>query len=113
MSSHIKTDGKKTIEVSLDVLLIKEGDYIVSYCPELELSSFGSTENEAKIAFESALKIFLDEVHKRGTLDKVLLDLGWTLRKVPTASFQPPVRDITDRYPVIQKSFNERVLIPV
>ena len=65
MNSAIKTGG-----VYLQVQLMIDGDYIVSYCPALELSFFGNTEEDAKEGFEEALNIFIDELHKRGTLEK-------------------------------------------
>ncbi len=86
----------------------------MSYCPALELSSFGKDEDDAKQGFEEALNIFIDELHKRGTLEKVLLNLGWSLRKLPTASFVPPEGKYLKSPPSrMNKSFNEKVLIPV
>ncbi len=76
MTNIIKTDGDKVVNVSVEVQLIKQGDYIVSYCPALELSSFGDTEDDAKTAFEAALGIFLKDTHEKGTLERVLLDLN-------------------------------------
>lgn len=60
MTDFIKTDGVEPVELSLEVQLIKEGDYIVAYCPSLELSSYGDSEEDAKTAFEEVLKIFID-----------------------------------------------------
>lgn len=114
MTNYIKTDGNETVNVLVDVLLIKDGDYIVSFCPALNLSSFGDTEDEAKKSFEEAADIFFDELHKRGTLIKVLYDLGWSLKKYPTASLLPPETDahLYNSKPV-QNRFSERVAIPV
>ena len=64
MTNYIKTDNN-TVDVSLDVLLIKDGNYIVSFCPALNLSSFGDTEDDARIAFEQAFDIFIDELQKK------------------------------------------------
>jgi predicted RNase H-like HicB family nuclease len=114
MSNYIETDGVSTVEAFVEVQLIKDGDYIVSYCPALELSSFGKDEEDAKEGFEEALSIFIDELHKRGTLEKVLLNLGWGLRKLPVASFVPPEQKYLKAHPLsVKKSFNEKVLIPV
>ena len=55
MINYIKTDGIKTVGASIEVALLKEGDYIVAYCQALELSSYGVTEKEAKEGFEGAL----------------------------------------------------------
>jgi len=112
MTNYIKT-GNDTVDVSLDVLLIKEGDYIVSYCPALDLSSFGDTEEDAKKGFDEAIAIFLDELHKRGTLEKVLLNLGWQLKKFPKASFLPPDADYNPYNKPVQRRISERVAIPV
>jgi predicted RNase H-like HicB family nuclease len=112
MTNYIKADNN-TVDVSLDVLLIKEGDYIVSFCPALNLSSFGDTEEDAKKGFDEAMTIFLDELHKRGTLEKVLLNLGWQLKKFQTASFLPPDANYNPYSKPVQKRFSERVAIPV
>jgi predicted RNase H-like HicB family nuclease len=114
MDNFIETASTSTVEALVEVQLIKEGDYIVSYCPALELSSFGKDEEDAKEGFEEALNIFIDELHKRGTLEKVLLNLGWGLRKLPVASFIPPEEKYLKAYPLsVNKRFNEKVLIPV
>jgi predicted RNase H-like HicB family nuclease len=115
MSNFINTDGHKTVDVSLEVLLIKEGEYIVSYCPALELSSYGTTEEDAKQGFEGALEIFLQDTHEKGTLENVLLGLGWQLKKKPTAKYQPPLSKprTKQRNSELIRSFKERVAIPV
>jgi len=114
MSNFIKKDSN-TVTVSVEVQLIKEGDYIVSYCPALELSSFGQTEEEATEGFEGALETFLKDTHDKGTLERVLLDLGWSLKKIPTAQYKPPVKKIRTKHRNSSyiRSFNEPVAIPV
>ena len=115
MSNIIKTDGNSVVNVLLEVQLIKEGDYIVSYCPALELSSFGITEDDAKEGFEGILETFLKDTHEKGTLERVLLDLGWSLKKIPTVKYQPPIRKVRtkQRNSSYIRSFNESVAIPV
>lgn len=114
MSGYVGPDGAATVEASVEVQLIKDGNYIVSYCPALELSSFGKDEEEAKKAFEEALVIFFDDLHKRGTLERVLLNLGWRLRKLPVASFDPPeTKYLKEHSLFVNKTFNETLLIPV
>ena len=113
MKNYIAAVNKNTVELSVEVALIKEGDYIVAYCPALELSSFGDTEQDAQQAFEEALEIFLEETSARGTLEKVLLDLGWGLRKLPDVEYTPPV-NYSLKYPgSIQSKFKEVLSIPV
>ncbi|MEX8548002.1 MAG: hypothetical protein V5804_10420 [Mucilaginibacter sp.] len=62
MENYIETDNNSTFEVPLEVQLIKDGNYIVSYCPALELSSYGDNEDDAKEGFEEALGIFFRRI---------------------------------------------------
>lgn len=78
------------VTVQVQVKILKEGDYLVAYCPMLELSSYGKTPEAAKQGFEGAMRIFIEETTKRGTLEKELLSLGWTLRQKPSCEYQPP-----------------------
>ena len=83
--------GKANIAapVSADVLVMigKEGEYYVAYCPALNVSSFGKTLEEAKEYFTDAVDVFIKDVIKRGTLEKCLLELGWSLQM---DKFEPP-----------------------
>lgn len=89
MTNRIRK-SKDSIKLQLDVLIIKEEDYIVAYCPALELSSYGKSQSEAKAAFEIEIKIFIDETSKNGNLEKYLLKQGWTLQQIPELDYQPP-----------------------
>ena len=82
--------SKDSITLQLDVLIIKEEDYFVAYCPALELSSYGKSQSEAKAAFKVDIKIFIDETAKNGNLEKYLLKQGWTLQRIPELDYQPP-----------------------
>ncbi|MBS1524824.1 MAG: hypothetical protein JST19_04185 [Bacteroidetes bacterium] len=115
MTDLIRTDGNRVVHVMLEVDLYKQGDYIVSYCPSLELSSFGSTEDEAKEGFEGALHSFIEDTHYKGTLERVLLDLGWSLTKIPKVNYQPPITKVRTRArnASLIRTINERVAIPV
>ena len=83
-----------TIKVTLQVMLYKEGDFSVAYCPALELSAYGDNNKTAKSEFKATLTIFIEETMKRGTLEKELLSLGWCLQKVPEAKYEPPKLNI-------------------
>ena len=113
MGNTLATIDKNTIQVSVEVALFREGDYIVAYCPAFQLSSFGDNEKDAHEAFDEALEIFFEETSSKGTLEKVLLDLGWGLRKFPDLEYFPPVK-LRHQYPesIISK-FDELVSIPV
>ena len=83
---------KKTIKmftVNLPILVLKEGKSFIAYSPALDLSTCGSTEKEAKKMFEEALQVFLEELTEAGTLEEVLLNLGW--EKKARQNWQPPI----------------------
>jgi predicted RNase H-like HicB family nuclease len=86
----------KMINISLDIFYLNEDGIFTAYCPALELSSYGSSIRDAQAAFDEALEIFVDETIKKGTLEKVLLKLGWTLKAVPKADFEPPKLRVND-----------------
>ena len=110
------TTQVKSFEVGVTVLVLREEQYYVAYCPALELSSYGETEQEARSAFEEAITIFIEETDKKGTLEKVLLKLGWSLQQVPELKYKPPELLAKDVYKYVKlkqaKVIEETVPIP-
>ena len=72
-------------DLHVETLLVRDdsGQY-VAYCPALELSSYGDTEAEARHAFNEVLTCFKQDVAQRGTLNQLLLALGWQRHVTPT-----------------------------
>lgn len=65
----------------------KEGNAYVSFSPELGVSSFGKTANEAKKSLEEAVLLFLEECQRMGTLKQVLQESGF---RAKGHAWQPP-----------------------
>lgn len=59
------------------VEIFREGDVYVALCPDLNVSSFGDTVDEARQSLIEALEAFLEECENRGTLDEVLREAGF------------------------------------
>jgi len=57
--------------------LLKENDQIVALCPELNVSSFGDTPEEALAALQEAVILFLEECQRMGTWEMVLEEAGY------------------------------------
>ena len=55
----------------------REGDQYVGLAPELDVSSFGSTLEEARSALQEAVEAFLQECQEMGTLEAVLEEAGF------------------------------------
>ena len=90
--------SKSGIIIQLDVLISrdKETKLYVSYCPSLELSSYGKTKEEAKKAFHEVLEDFVEDTYEKGTFNEYLFKHGWQLKTKPEMNYLPPVPDITD-----------------
>jgi len=101
-----------TITVGINVVIVQEENQLIAYCPALELSSYGDNIEQAKKRFEKEIEIFFEETSNRGTLEKYLLKLGWTLTQKPKPIYNPPI-DIKPHYPNPLSSFTERVAIPM
>lgn len=76
-------------QFSLPISIIKEGRYYVAYSPALDLSTSGKTFEEVKRRFEEVVEIFFEELLEKGTLNKVLSELGW--QKVDREWYPPVV----------------------
>jgi len=63
--------------------LFEEDGQIVALCPELNVSSFGDTTEEALAALQEAVTLFLEECQRMGTLEAVLDEAGYY--REPTA----------------------------
>ena len=100
-----------TVTIGLHVDIIEEDGYFVAYCPALELSSYGKNEETAKKRFVEEVKIFFNETGRKGTLEKYLLKMGWTIKNKPTPEYTPP--DNIAYSHNIYNSFTENVAIPL
>ncbi len=108
--------SKNSIKVEVSIIILKENGNFVAYCPALELSSYGDTEQEAREAFEEALEIFLEETTHKGTLEKELLKLGWILQQTPRVNYHPPRISEKKLFQLLKSKahnvINEKVAIP-
>lgn len=66
-----------THRVLFKVEIYREGDLYVGICPELEVSSFGETPEEAKTSLHEAVEAFLEECEAMGTFDEVVEEAGF------------------------------------
>lgn len=57
--------------------IFREGDLYVGVCPDLDVSSFGETIEEARQSLREALEAFIEECEAMGTLAEVLEEAGF------------------------------------
>lgn len=61
----------------IKVEIFKEDDVYVALSPELNVSSFGKTIDEAKESIREAIEGFLEECREMGSLNEVLEESGF------------------------------------
>ena len=49
----------------------------MAYCPELVITGFGDTADEARGALRSEISAYLEDCEELGILDDVLIDAGF------------------------------------
>lgn len=67
----------KSFQVTLPVSIFKEGKTFVAYTPTLDISTCADTLTEVKERFPQLVRIFFQELARKGTTDEVLESLGW------------------------------------
>jgi predicted RNase H-like HicB family nuclease len=80
------------MNLSIRVEIFKEDDVYVALSPELNVSSFGETIDEAKESIKEAVEGFLEECREMGTLNEVLEESGF-LRVENTWQSRRPVAE--------------------
>lgn len=60
------------VAIDYDMIVFKEDETYVAYCPELDVSSCGSTVDHARVMLKTAVRLFLEEAEKMGSLTDIL-----------------------------------------
>ena len=76
------------IQIDFDIIVYRENETFIAYCPELDVSSCGNTINHAKEMLRTAVRLFLEEVEKMGTLDEILSEANYV--KDTSGRWVPP-----------------------
>lgn len=56
---------------------MKEGDIFVCYSPAFDLAAHGDSFQDAEKSFSTTLRLFMEEVTRKGTWEQVLREYGW------------------------------------
>ncbi len=65
------------IPIEFDAIIFQEGKAYVAHCPELDVSSCGKDGDEARRNLKTAVRLFVEEAEKMGTLDDILKEAGY------------------------------------
>lgn len=69
------------MEIQFTSQIFKEGRLYVAYAPELDVSSCGGTKDKALKNLKEAVRLFLEEAEKMGTLEQILEEAGYVRHK--------------------------------
>jgi len=76
------------ISIEFDMIVFKEDKTYVAYCPELDISSCGASVPHAKEMLKTAVRLFLEEAEKMGTLKDILEESRY--KKDKRGKWTPP-----------------------
>lgn len=68
-----------SIIVDFTALLFQREGYVVSYCPELHVGSFGDSVDDALSSLREAVECFLEGCKELGTLEEALEEAGYAV----------------------------------
>jgi len=93
--SHINFTGEldhknKSVKVSLNMYLFKEGDSYIVYCPALDLSAYGNSEEHAKKSFEDVFEITIRYMLNKNTVKDDLIKHGWKIKSLKQKKINAP-----------------------
>ena len=83
-------DGHHSIACNLPLIIFQEKDVIVYYCPALDISGYGSNDEDARKSFEITLDEYFRYTINKNTLGDDLRRLGWVVKKKITNRVVPP-----------------------
>jgi len=69
-------------QIEFEGIVFQEGKTYVSYSPELDVSSCGETIEQARENLKTAIRLFLEEAEKLGTLETILTEAGYHKNKI-------------------------------
>ena len=65
------------IKANIPVIYMKEADSFICYCPAFDLVAHGDSFEDAEKSFAVTLRLFVQEVTRKGTWKQVLQEYGW------------------------------------
>lgn len=99
--------GHKKIECNLPLIIFQDDNNYITYCPALDLSGYGASEEDANHSFEQTLTEYFRYTINKNTLAEDLRKLGWTIRKGLIKPFTPPtMANLLDNNEDFNRIFN-------
>ncbi len=68
---------RTTIKANIPVIYLKEGKVFLCSSPAFDLVAHGDSFEDVEQSFAQTLKLFVEQVSKKGTWEEVLRECGW------------------------------------
>ena len=78
---------RTTIKSNIPIVYLKEGEIFICFSPAFDLVARGDSFEDAEKSFAASLRLFIEEVTRKGTWEEVLKEYGWTKLK---KAWSPP-----------------------
>ena len=69
-------------QIKFEGIVFQEEKNYVAYCPELDVSSCGKTIEQSRENLKTAVRLFLEEAEKMGTLEMILTEAGYRKNEI-------------------------------
>ena len=76
-----KCKSQTAVEIQFTTRIFKEGRAYVAHALELDVCSCGGTKEKALKNLKEAVRLFLEEAERTGTLEQILEEAGYGKRK--------------------------------
>ena len=77
----------------LKIEIFKEDDVFVAISPQLNISSFGDSVEDARASLKEAIAAFIEECTAMGTLDEILEESGFSRTNEDWEARRPVLED--------------------
>ena len=77
MARKAKAKGTNVDRIVYQIEETKSGETIQAFCPELLITAFGDTSEDARAALRTQGSEYLQDCEKIGALEEVLIDAGF------------------------------------
>ena len=99
--------GDNIINCRISLITFHEDEAFIVFCPALDLSGYGNTEEEAKRSFEVTLFEYFRYTANKKTIADDLKKHGWTLHKnMNKGATPPPMSDLLKTNEDFNRIFN-------
>lgn len=83
----------KSVNVNLNLYLFKEDGSFIVYCPALDMSAYGDSEEHAKKSFVDVFEISVKYMLNKNTMRDDLIHHGWQVKSMKQRRIKAPSFD--------------------